>query len=181
MPCCEQHELGVLQALIIPFSLYFGTLLIVSMSYNTQTFTKISTACVSCHLSDYNIQPNPPHASINIPTTCADCHTHKPGMETRDIQSRCSIFPGFYSGRHNGVWSTFAKTAIANPSNYQVFSCINCHTHNQKEKKTDSRHRDVTGYSYTSAACYQCHPTGGGGGKMSNPGKIKKTELIFFK
>jgi hypothetical protein len=38
----------------------------------------------------------------------------------------------------------------------------------------DSHHSGVSGYSYNSAACYQCHPTGGGGGKKISPGKIKQ-------
>jgi hypothetical protein len=138
--------------------------------HTNHTFTKISTACISCHLADYNNTTNPPHASINIPMTCADCHSTNPGWKPATFNHDAQFFP-IYSGRHNGTWSTCGD-CHTNPSNYQVFSCINCHTHNQTE--TDSRHRDVTGYSYTSTACYQCHPTGGGGGKMSNPGKIIK-------
>jgi hypothetical protein len=30
----------------------------------------------------------------------------------------------------------------------------------------NNSHSGVSGYSYSSAACYQCHPTGGSGGKM---------------
>jgi hypothetical protein len=53
-----------------------------------------------------------------------------------------------------------------------VFSCITCHAHNQSDM--DNKHSGVSGYSYNSAACYQCHPTGGGGGKKLNPVIIKK-------
>jgi hypothetical protein len=38
----------------------------------------------------------------------------------------------------------------------------------------DNQHSGVSGYSYNSSACYNCHPTGGGGGKKIFQKKIKQ-------
>ena len=65
-------------------------------------------------------------------------------------------FP-IYSGKHQGEWNTCAdchKTA----TNYSQFSCIDCHEHNQSDMQ--SKHSDVANYTWTSAACYSCHPKG---------------------
>jgi hypothetical protein len=45
--------------------------------------------------------------------------------------------------------------------NFKAFECINCHQHDKAS--TDSHHRQVSGYSYSSAACYRCHPRGRAG------------------
>jgi hypothetical protein len=39
----------------------------------------------------------------------------------------------------------------------------------------DDKHSGVSGYSYNSLACYQCHPTGNGG-KMMNHDIIRKKD-----
>ena len=51
-----------------------------------------------------------------------------------------------------------AGIAIRTPSNYQVFTCTNCHTHTQAD--TDRQHRGIRNYVYSSPSCYSCHPTG---------------------
>ena len=38
-------------------------------------YAGLSTACVSCHLKDYNGTTNPNHAASGIPQTCEVCHT----------------------------------------------------------------------------------------------------------
>jgi hypothetical protein len=119
-------------------------------NYNTTPNT-----CVGCHLSDYNQTNNPPHASAQFPTTCQECHTENvwtPSTFNHDGQ----YFP-IYSGKHNGEWNVCADCHI-NASNYVVFSCIDCHEHNQPDM--DDEHDDVSGYQYNSNACFQCHPDG---------------------
>ena len=39
------------------------------------------------------------------------------------------------------------------------FDCITCHIN----PETDAKHPGITGYMYTSQACYDCHPTGTAG------------------
>src|SRR5664279_3173234 len=41
---------------------------------HTQGFVGTSTACVACHLKDYNATTNPAHAAAQFPTDCKMCH-----------------------------------------------------------------------------------------------------------
>ncbi|MBK9258020.1 MAG: hypothetical protein IPM42_21430 [Saprospiraceae bacterium] len=66
-------------------------------------------------------------------------------------------FP-IYTGKHKDEWNT-CSDCHTNPNNYNIFSCINCHEHNNKNE-VDDDHNGVSGYSYNSAACYSCHPMG---------------------
>jgi hypothetical protein len=125
-------------------------------NYNTTPNT-----CVGCHLINYNQTTSPPHAASQFPTTCTDCHTQtawSPANWNHDSQ----YFP-IYSGKHKNEWNSCAD-CHTNPGNYAVFTCTtSCHPQNS----TNNEHQGVSGYSYNSAACYNCHPRGNGG-KMIN-------------
>jgi hypothetical protein len=124
----------------------------------------LPTTCIGCHQADYNATTNPPHASAQFPTDCLLCHNQNawvPANFNHDGQ----YFP-IYSGKHQGEWS-LCSDCHTNASNYQVFSCINCHEHNNKQE-VDNDHNGVAGYTYTPTSCYDCHPTGNSGGKMPN-------------
>ena len=119
------------------------------------TFPGTPTTCVSCHLAKYNSTTNPNHASANFPTNCESCHTTTawtPANYNHDAQ----FFP-IYSGKHKGVWSQCSECHTT--SNYANYSCILCHEHSNKAS-VDSHHSQVRNYSYTSTACYSCHPQG---------------------
>ena len=52
---------------------------------------------------------------------------------------------------------------------FKQFDCLGCHAHEQTP--TDSVHRAVSNYSYSSAACYSCHQSADGGKQVfSHPG-----------
>lgn len=113
--------------------------------------------CFSCHSDSYNQTTNPPHQVAEFPTSCEQCHTESawtPATFEHDLQ----YFP-IYSGNHAGEWQNCAE-CHTNPDNFSAFSCIDCHEHNQIE--TDRQHAGVNGYSYNSASCFVCHPTGEG-------------------
>jgi hypothetical protein len=112
--------------------------------------------CWSCHESVYNQTTDPNHKGANFPTTCESCHTTKawtPASWDHDKQ----YFP-IYSGKHKDEWNACADCHI-NTNNYVQFECITCHEHSNKSE-LDNDHKDVSGYSYDSQACYTCHPTG---------------------
>lgn len=113
------------------------------------------TSCVSCHLADYNATLNPNHKAAFFPTTCASCHTTTQWLGAT-FNHDGAWFP-IYSGSHLGRWSTCAD-CHTNSSNYKVFECITCHTHDKTT--TDGHHSSVPGYQYLSTACYACHPRG---------------------
>ncbi|HOY04923.1 MAG TPA: hypothetical protein PLO67_05950, partial [Saprospiraceae bacterium] len=84
------------------------------------------------------------------------CHTTSawtPSNWNHDQQ----YFP-IYSGNHDGEWDDCIECHTT-PNNYALFSCITCHEHsNQSQVNND--HDEVSGYQYTSTACYSCHPNG---------------------
>ncbi|MEI7724340.1 MAG: hypothetical protein WCK09_04500 [Bacteroidota bacterium] len=131
-------------------------------NYNTTPNT-----CVGCHLTNYNQTTNPNHSSAQFPTTCSDCHTQSawsPANWNHDGQ----YFP-IYSGKHKNKWNA-CTDCHTNPANYAVFTCTtSCHP----QSSMNNKHQGISGYSYNSAACYNCHPTGNGG-KMMN--RIDRTE-----
>ncbi len=112
----------------------------------------ISTDCYSCHRPDYEAATNPVHNAGCYPTTCTTCHTTNPGWQPVSFQHN-NYFP-ISSGRHSGFSCSQCHT---NPSNC-TFSCIDCHTHSQAE--SNGNHSGISGYSWVSSACYNCHPRG---------------------
>jgi len=130
--------------------------------------SNLPTTSYGCHQADYNGTNNPPHASAQFPTTCEMCHTQNawtPSTFNHDQQ----YFP-IYSGKHHGKWN-LCSDCHTNSSNYQIFSCIDCHEHNQADM--NDKHNGVPGYQYNSIACYTCHPDGNSGGKMPNSKSLK--------
>lgn len=117
-----------------------------------------STACASCHRADYDATADPAHAAAGFPLTCEQCHNTSTWAGAR-FDHDGLYFP-IYSGAHAGRWASCA-TCHVNPGDYRVFDCLSCHEHDQSTM--DSKHQGISGYSYTSSACYRCHPRGSGG------------------
>ncbi|PKP30762.1 MAG: hypothetical protein CVT99_11605 [Bacteroidetes bacterium HGW-Bacteroidetes-16] len=118
-------------------------------------YNSTPNTCYGCHQDDYDQTTDPAHAAANFPTECESCHTQSawlPSTFNHDGQ----YFP-IYSGKHNGEWNSCVE-CHTNPSNYSVFSCIDCHEHNQTDMADE--HQGVSGYQYNSDACYACHPDG---------------------
>lgn len=107
--------------------------------------------CAACHMDDYNDAADPDHRAAGFPTDCEACHgTSISGWSGASFDHRFPIS----SGRHAGV----ACAECHQTSDYRVFTCLGCH----EQAQTNSRHTGVTGYSYSSQACYACHPNGSG-------------------
>ncbi len=112
--------------------------------------------CFGCHETDYNNTSNPSHSVAQFPTNCNECHSQSSWTPaTFDHDSK--YFP-IYSGKHNGEWNQ-CNECHTTQNNYSLFSCIDCHEHNNKTE-VDSDHSGISGYAYQSNACYSCHPTG---------------------
>ena len=113
-----------------------------------------STTCVSCHQSAYDATTNPLHAAASFPLDCTSCHTTTTWTGARFAAHDASYFP-IYSGAHRGRWTTCAQCHTVT-TDYAQFSCLACHG----QTETNGHHSGVNGYSYTSQACYSCHPNG---------------------
>ena len=112
--------------------------------------------CVGCHQTDYDNTTNPNHISAQFPIDCESCHTENawvPASFDHDGQ----YFP-IYSGKHNGKWDDCVECHTI-PANFSVFSCIDCHKHND-QAEVNEKHKEVSGYVYSSIDCLSCHPTG---------------------
>lgn len=118
-------------------------------------YNNTDNTCYACHTADYNQTNDPPHQSAQFPTDCASCHTEV-SWEPATFNHDALYFP-IYSGKHNGEWNT-CTDCHTNPSNFAVFSCIDCHEHNQPDM--DDEHQGISDYVYESSACLSCHPDG---------------------
>lgn len=120
-----------------------------------EPYSAVNSACVSCHIDDYNNADEPNHALSGISQNCSECHDLTRGWPANLFDHDGEYFP-IYSGKHRGEWNTCAE-CHTNPSNYSIFSCIDCH--NDQADLRDE-HGGVSGYQYNSNACYSCHPNG---------------------
>ncbi len=126
-----------------------------------------STSCVSCHVNNnYNLvynncyqchatqfaqPPNPNHVALQFSHNCTPCHTTtvwRPSTFNHDTQ-----FFKIYSGKHRNRWTNCSE-CHQTIGQYQNFTCTTaCHSRSEM----DNDHRDVSGYQYSSPACYTCH------------------------
>lgn len=123
--------------------------------HDVNNYSNISSNCYSCHADDYNNTTNPNHLTSNFPTDCEQCHTTNPGWKPATFDHD-KFFP-IYSGKHNNEWNA-CSDCHQNTSNYQVFTCIDCHEHNKTDM--DKKHDKENDYVYESNACFKCHPDG---------------------
>lgn len=122
------------------------------------TFSGLSPDCFSCHEQDYQAALQPNHVQSAFPQDCSLCHTLDPNWMPADFSSHDSEYFPIYSGNHKGEWNSCTDCHTVE-GNYSIFSCIDCHEHNDKNRM-DREHRGINGYVFESNACYSCHPTG---------------------
>ncbi|QOY86640.1 hypothetical protein [Paludibaculum fermentans] len=115
-------------------------------------YTGTPTDCYACHQKVYEQVSNPNHLTAGFPHTCTSCHTTTQWKGAKFNHN----FP-IYTGKHAGKWTT-CNDCHTTPSNYAVFSCIDCHAHNKTDM--DKKHNGRKNYVYASPSCYQCHPKG---------------------
>lgn len=123
----------------------------------TGRYSDANPDCNTCHNPDYMSTANPNHNDAGFPLNCSTCHTLNPGWTPASFRQHDSQHFPIYSGRHSGKWDS-CTDCHPNISSFAEFTCLSCHEHNRTEM--DDKHRDETGYSYSSPACLQCHPTG---------------------
>ncbi len=118
-------------------------------------YVNTSNTCFACHTEEYNSASDPPHLASNFPTDCTECHSQN-AWEPSTFDHDGLYFP-IYSGEHQDEWNSCADCHTV-PSNYTIFSCIDCHEHNKTDM--DDEHQGETGYVYASINCLDCHPNG---------------------
>jgi hypothetical protein len=116
-----------------------------------ETYTGLSTECVSCHLSNYTQTTNPNHAAAQYPQTCNTCHSTTPGWKPATVNH--SFFP-----LTQGHSITDCNTCHTN-GNYVNTSpeCVSCHLTNFNQASNPNH---VT--AQFPQTCNQCHSTNPG-------------------
>jgi len=123
-------------------------------SCHNGVYTNSSGTCYTCHSNDYAQASNPSHSAAHFPQTCQDCHGQT-AWAPSTFNHDGNDFP-IYSGKHRGEWDA-CSDCHNNPSDFAVFTCTtSCHP----QSSTNNHHDGVNAYTYSSAACYNCHPTG---------------------
>ncbi|TAK45834.1 MAG: hypothetical protein EPO28_03200 [Saprospiraceae bacterium] len=121
-------------------------------------FSGTPTGCIACHEADFQATTNPDHVAGNFPTDCTVCHSTEPGWPAKDFTQHDSQYFPIFSGKHNGEWSK-CDECHTTPGDFKAFSCTDCHEHNNAGKLANE-HDEVSNYSFSSQACYECHPKG---------------------
>ena len=119
-------------------------------------YNNTPNTCYGCHQAQYNATNDPDHQQAGFPTECDACHTTTSWVPS-NWDHDGMYFP-IYSGKHDGEWNQCIDCHTT-PGNYSLFSCIDCHEHDDPVQAADD-HQGVSGYSYNSQACYNCHPQG---------------------
>ncbi len=122
-----------------------------------------SQRCESCHRDQYMETANPNHVQNGFSTRCEECHQMN-GWQPAFFPNHDGFFP-IFSGNHAQVWQSCQTCHTT--GQFAEFSCFEgCHEH--ARAGTDARHSGMGGYRYESRACYDCHPSGEGGGAAGN-------------
>lgn len=128
------------------------------VSCHNGNYTNTPNTCIGCHQSDYNGVTNPNHAAAQFPNDCTACHLQS--AWTPATFNHDNMYFPIYSGKHEGNWNICTDCHF-NVNNFNLFTCINCHEHNNQTQVNED-HQGVSGYQYNSNACYVCHPNGEG-------------------
>ena len=127
-----------------------------SQCHTNGTFSGTPTDCFSCHQDDFENALNPNHLASGFSTDCASCHTLELDWMPANFDHDDLFFP-IYSGNHKDEWNSCTECHLG--GDYNTFSCIDCHEHNDKND-VDGEHDGVAGYVYASPDCFRCHPRG---------------------
>ncbi len=119
-------------------------------------YNNTPNTCYGCHADDYNQAADPSHTAAQFPTDCGICHTET-AWAPANFDHDGMHFP-IYSGKHREEWNECVDCHTT-PGNYSVFSCIDCHAHNNPQQLAND-HNEVAGYVFESNACFECHPAG---------------------
>lgn len=122
------------------------------------TFSAIPTDCFSCHQTDFEATTNPDHQASNFSTDCTACHTLDLDWMPAEYRQHDNDYFPIYSGNHANEWNQCTECHTT-PGNFALFSCIDCHEHNDQNDLADE-HSDVNDYQFLSTACLECHPNG---------------------
>jgi hypothetical protein len=92
--------------------------------HSNGNFNLTSTACVSCHLKDYQTAANPNHVAGGLPQQCEVCHSTAAWQPASFDHSKTG-FP--LTGFHANPAVTCVMCHVNNNYNLTNTSCVSCH------------------------------------------------------
>ena len=117
------------------------------------TFTCVTAACHTATPTNGLHQGIPGYGYTSA--QCLSCHPT--GLRGIFTQHDALFFP-ISSGRHSGNACTVCHQDL---NRRDTFTCMSAGCHPQSQ--TNNSHQGRSGYAYTAAACYNCHPRGSAG------------------
>ena len=111
-----------------------------------------STACVTCHLKDFQGTTNPNHVSSNFPQTCDQCHNTTSWLNTT-FNHNSTGFP--LTGAHTSPPRQCTDCHVNNNYNLTSTACVSCHQNDYNTATTPVNHI-AAGFPTT---CETCHDT----------------------
>jgi hypothetical protein len=118
----------------------------INNNYNLST-----TACVSCHLKDYQGTTNPNHVSSKFPQTCEQCH-NTTSWSNASFNHNLTGFP--LTGMHTVPPRQCSECHVNNNYNLTNTACLSCHL---KDFQGTTNPNHVS--SNFPQTCEQCHNT----------------------
>ena len=118
----------------------------------SNNYSLTSTACVTCHLADFNGTTNPNHVTANFPQTCDTCHTTSTWLGATFNHTSTGFT---LTGAH--TVPPRACTDCHVNGNYSLTStaCVTCHLTDYNNATTPVNHV-ASGFPQT---CDLCHDT----------------------
>ncbi len=113
-------------------------------------YTLNSTACVTCHLKDYQGTTNPNHVTANFPQGCDQCHNTSSWLNATFNHNSTGFT---LTGSHTVPPRQCTDCHINNNYTLTSTACLSCHQTDYNNATTPVPH---TGFPTT---CEQCHDT----------------------
>jgi hypothetical protein len=107
------------------------------------------TACITCHLADYNKTNDPPHAQVGFPTTCEVCHDTIVWTDSTFDHSK-TAFP--LTGSHTVPPRQCTDCHVNNNWTTLPTDCYGCHKADYQS--TNNPNHVAAGFPTTCATCH---------------------------
>jgi len=119
-------------------------------------FLGLSTACISCHQTDFQKTTNPNHVSASFPQTCETCHTFDSWLGAKFDHSTTGFL---LTNGHANV--PCASCHINNNYNLQIAptDCGNSQCHLTTWQNTSNPKHSASPNTFPVATCATCHNT----------------------
>jgi len=111
-----------------------------------------STACVTCHLKDYQGTTNPNHVTANFPQTCDTCHDTTNWMDATFNHASTGFT---LTGAHTVPPRLCTDCHVNNNYSLTSTACVTCHQTDYNNATTPVAH-SAAGFPTT---CDTCHDT----------------------